>query len=38
MTYVGHYEIEPPMYKKVIEENKFILTNGMLEKGIIYLY
>ena len=32
MTCMGHYEIKPPIYKKFIEEKKFILTNGMVGK------
>ena len=35
---MGHYEINPPTYKKFIEKNKCICTNGTLENGLMYLY
>ena len=37
-TCVGHYEINPPIYEKLIEKNKCICTNDKLENGLIYLY
>jgi hypothetical protein len=38
MTCVGHYEIEPDVYKNFIEKNKCIRTNIMLENELMYLY
>ena len=35
---MGHYENRPPIYEKVIEKNKCICTNDMLENGLMYLY
>ena len=30
--------MKPPIYKKFIGENKWIRTNRMLEKGLMYSY
>ena len=38
MTCMGSYEIKRPIYKKFIKLNKCILTNAMLENGLMYLY
>ena len=38
MMCVGHYEITPPIYKKFVEKNKCLCTNGKLENGLRYLY
>ena len=35
---MGHYEMKPNIYEKFKEKNKRIGTNGMLEKGFMYLY
>ena len=38
MTYMSHYEIKSPMYKKFIEKKKCIHIIGMLENGLMYFY
>ena len=38
MTCMGHYEIKPPVYEKLIEENKCTCINSGLENGLIYLH
>ena len=35
MVFVGQYEIKLPMYEKVIEKNKWIRTNNMLENELV---
>ena len=35
---MDNYEIKVPIYKKFMEKNKCICTNGMLENGLMYSY
>jgi hypothetical protein len=35
MMCVGHFEIKPLIYKKLIEKNKCIRINGILENGLM---
>ena len=32
----SHYEITPPTYEKLMETNKYVRTNEMLENGLVY--
>ena len=33
IMYMGYYEIEPPIYKNIIEKNIFAHTNSMPKTG-----
>jgi len=35
MMCVGRFEIKPLIYKKLIEKNKCICINGMLDNGLM---
>ena len=36
MSFVGDYEFKFPMYKKFMEKNECIRTNGRLENTFVY--
>lgn len=37
MMCLSHYEIEPHIYKKFIDKNICIPTNGVLQNGVVYV-